>query len=513
MSDSRSCYVFAVGIMKPMVLDHEQCYRAVLSRDARFDGWFVGAVRTTGIYCRPSCPAVTPKRHNIEFFPTAAAAHEHGYRACKRCRPDASPGSPEWDVRGDVVARAMRLINDGIVDREGVTGLARRLHYSPRHLNRVITAELGAGPLAIARAQRATTARVLIETTTLPFTTIAFAAGFGSIRQFNDTVRAVFATSPSDLREARRPASGHVVTNGKAESPVRVDLAVREPFSLDSTISFLASRAIPGVEHVHGRRYRRALALPNGHGMAEIDPDPVAKSGRAHVRVAFRLEDWRDLAPAVRRVRGLLDLDADPVAIDRTLSVDPTLSGLVAGHPGRRVPGSVDAFETAVRAVIGQQVSVAGARTVAGRVVAAAGSPLALVDDVLTHVFPTAESVAAIDPAALPMPMRRRATIVDLATRVALGKIALDAGADREDVRAGLLEVPGIGSWTADYVLMRGLGDPDVFLPTDLGVKQALGIVGATPDTAERWRPWRSYALHHLWSALPRSPTTPKQNV
>lgn len=488
--------------MVTMVFDHEQCYRAVLSRDARFDGWFVGAVRTTGIYCRPSCPAVTPKRSNIEFFPTAAAAHEHGYRACKRCRPDASPGSPEWDVRGDVVARAMRLINDGIVDREGVAGLARRLHYSARHLNRVVTAELGAGPLAIARAQRATTARVLIETSTLPFTTIAFAAGFGSIRQFNDTVRDVFATSPSDLRAARRPEYGRLAANGSVHPSVGVDLAVREPFSLDSTNAFLASRAIPGVEHVDGGSYRRALALPNGHGIAAIDPTPVTKSRRTHVRVAFRLEDWRDLAPAVRRVRRLLDLDADPIAIDSALSVDPALAGLVASHPGRRVPGSVDPFETAVRAVIGQQVSVAGARTVAGRIVATAGSPLALADDELTHVFPTPESVAAIDPSELPMPMRRRATIIEVATRVALGKIALDAGADRADVRAGLLDVAGIGAWTADYVLMRGLGDPDVFLPTDLGVVQALGIVGATRDAAERWRPWRSYALHHLWSVL-----------
>ena len=234
-----------------MVLDHEQCYRAVTSRDSRFDGCFVGAVRTTGIYCRPSCPAVTPKRANIEFFPTAAAAHEHGYRACKRCRPDASPGSPEWDIRGDVVARAMRLISDGVVDREGVSGLARRLHYSDRHLNRVITDELGAGPLAIARAQRATTARVLIETSAMPFTAIAFAAGFRSVRQFNDTVQAVFAASPSQLRAAR-DGRRRDLTAANAPGAVTVDLAVRQPFDLGSTMSI--SR---GASDPRGRALRR----------------------------------------------------------------------------------------------------------------------------------------------------------------------------------------------------------------------------------------------------------------
>jgi AraC family transcriptional regulator, regulatory protein of adaptative response / DNA-3-methyladenine glycosylase II len=487
--------------MGRMVLDHERCYRAVESRDARFDGYFVGAVRTTGIYCRPSCPAVTPKRRNIEFFPTAAAAHERGYRACKRCRPDASPGSPEWDVRGDVVARAMRLIGDGIVDREGVGGLARRLHYSERHLNRLITDELGAGPLSIARAQRATTARVLVETTSVPFTTIAFAAGFRSIRQFNDTVQAVFAASPSQLRDARADRPGEDQPGGAAGS-VAVDLAVRQPFDLDAAMTFLAARAVGGIEYIDGETYRRSLALPNGHGIAAIGRRTVRKAGREHVRVEFSLADWRDLAPAVRRVRRLLDLDADPVAIDAALGADPALGVLVSRRPGLRVPGSVDPFETAVRAVIGQQVSVVGARTVAARVVRAAGDPLSLPDDRLTYVFPSPASLAAIDPAALPMPMRRRATLTELATRVDLGKIVLDAGADRDDLRQALLDVPGIGPWTADYVLMRGLGDPDVFLDTDLGVRRALDRLAIGTDAALRWRPWRSYALHHLWEQL-----------
>ena len=491
-----------------MVLDHEQCYRAVTSRDSRFDGYFFGAVTTTGIYCRPSCPAVTPKATNIEFFATAAAAHEHGYRACKRCRPDASPGSPEWDIRGDVVARAMRLINDGVVDREGVGGLARRLHYSDRHLNRVITDELGAGPLAIARAQRATTARVLIETSSMPFTAIAFAAGFRSIRQFNDTVQAVFAASPSQLR-ASRQRRGHDDALANGPGAVTVDLAVRQPFDLRPVMAFLGARAVRGIEHFDGTTYRRSLVLPNGHGVAVVAGDTVVKSDREHVRVTFSLADWRDLAPAVRRVRRLLDLDCDPVAIDAALGGDTTLAPLVARRPGLRVPGSVDPFETLVRAVIGQQVSVGGARTVAGRIATAMGTTLTVPDEHLTHVFPSPGELAAIDPMLLPMPMRRRATLIDMADRVALGKIALDAGADRDDVRRALLDVPGIGPWTADYVLMRGLGDPDVFLDADLGVKQALAALGSGAVVADRWRPWRSYAVHHLWSSLSAANLTP----
>jgi AraC family transcriptional regulator of adaptative response / DNA-3-methyladenine glycosylase II len=484
-------------------LDHESCYRAVSSRDARFDGVFYTAVRTTGIYCRPSCPAVTPKRANVEFFATAAAAHDHGYRACKRCRPDASPGSPEWDVRKDAVARAMRLVADGVVDREGVGGLAKRLHYSTRHLNRIISSELGAGPLAIARAQRAQTSRILIETTDVPFTAIAFAAGFGSVRQFNDTVRAVFDASPSDLRAKRQDPS-----NEPGNGSVVVDLAVRRPYDLDGALAFLASRTLPGVECARADGYRRSLDLPHGHGVAHVRPDVVVKAGRLHVRIELRLADWRDLAPAVSRIRRLLDLDADPLAIEQALAADAAMAPLVAGEPGRRVPGSVDPFETAVRAVVGQQISVSGARTVIGRIVAAIGRPLAVADDVLTHVFPTPDALAGIDEALLPMPMRRRQTLIDLGARAALGKIPLDVGADRDDVRAALLDVPGIGPWTADYVLMRGFGDPDVFLPTDLGVKQGLALLGLSPDAADRWRPWRSYALHHLWAALGPHPPT-----
>jgi AraC family transcriptional regulator of adaptative response / DNA-3-methyladenine glycosylase II len=480
--------------MSDHVLDPERCYRAAQSRDARFDGWFYVAVRTTGIYCRPSCPAVTPKRTNVEFYRSAAAAQQRGFRACKRCRPDASPGSPEWDARGDLVARAMRLIADGVVDREGVTGLSSRLGYSTRHLNRLLTDELGAGPLSLARAQRAQTARVLIETTDLSMTDIAYAAGFGSVRQFNDTVLEVYAVAPSDLR--RRTDAGHAIADAGA---VTVRLPVRRPFDGHGLMTFLAARAVAGVEHWDGRTYRRTLALPHGHGTVALTP------ADDHVGATFRLADWRDLAPAVGRVRHLLDLDADPASVVDVLAADPALAPLVVANPGLRAAGSVDPHETLVRAIVGQQVSVAGARTVTGRIAAAIGEPLAVADPMLTHLFPSMERVAAAEAGDLPMPAARAATLLHVAGLVASAELALDPGIDRGQAVERMVAIRGIGPWTARYVVMRGLGDPDVFLDTDLGVVHALRSLGLSADDAERWRPWRTYAMHHLW-ALPTSP-------
>jgi AraC family transcriptional regulator of adaptative response / DNA-3-methyladenine glycosylase II len=488
-------------------LDPERCYRAVQSRDTRFDGWFYTAVRTTGIYCRPSCPAVTPKRTNVEFYPSSAAAQQRGFRACKRCRPDAAPGSPEWNIRGDVVARAMRLVADGVVDRDGVAGLAARLGYSSRHLTRVLTDELGAGPLALARAQRAQTARILVETTAMPITDVAFAAGFGSVRQFNDTIRDVFGTSPSELRRRTSARSG--ASDGLAGAPgadpgvVAVRLPTRRPFPAHELMAFLGSRAVPGIEDWDGATFRRALALPRGHGTAAVRP------GDGCVHVAYRLTDWRDLAPAVERTRRLLDLDADPVAVDGVLGADPAIAHLVARTPGLRAPGSVDPAETAVRAVIGQQVSVAGARTLLGRIVAAGGDALTVDDPVLTHVFPGMERVRSLDDTVLAMPASRRRTVRGLADALATGDLVLDPGVDRERAFAGLVALAGIGPWTAGYVVMRGLGDPDVFLDTDLGVRHSLDRVGLTAADAARWRPWRTYALHHLWSSLATPSVTP----
>jgi AraC family transcriptional regulator of adaptative response / DNA-3-methyladenine glycosylase II len=474
-----------------LALDPDRCYRAAQSRDARFDGWFYIAVRTTGIYCRPSCPAVTPKRANVEFHRSAAAAQQLGFRACKRCRPDAAPGSPEWDLRGDLVGRAMRLIADGVVDREGVAGLSAHLGYSSRHLNRLLTDELGAGPLALARAQRAQTARILIETTDLSMTDIAFAAGFGSVRQFNDTVREVFATAPSDLRQ--RAGKGRA---GAEAGAVSVRLAVRGPFAGRQLFEHLGARAIPGVELWDGGSYQRALDLPNGHGTV------VARPAVDHVQATFRLTDWRDLAPAVGRMRRLLDLDADPVAIDELLGADLQLAPLVAAIPGLRAAGSVDPYETLVRAIVGQQVSVAGARTVTGRVAEAIAEPLTIEHAGLTHVFPSMQRLAEADPVVFPMPTARAATLQRVGAAVVDGDLTLDTGVDRTEVIDQLVALKGIGPWTAQYVVMRGLGDPDVFLDTDLGVRHALTALDLEPDIAEQWRPWRTYAMHHLWATL-----------
>jgi AraC family transcriptional regulator of adaptative response / DNA-3-methyladenine glycosylase II len=467
--------------------DSDTCYRAVQGRDRRFDGWFFTAVRTTGIYCRPSCPAITPRRHNVAFYPSAAAAQRAGFRACKRCRPDASPGSPEWDSRGDLAGRALRLIADGIVDRAGVPGLAARLGYSERQVNRTLVAEVGAGPIALARAQRAQTARVLLETTELPITDIAFSAGFSSVRQFNATVQAVFGTTPSALRAARHsPAAAEPGT-------IRLRLPYREPYDWAATLRFLAARAIPGVEEVDGDAYTRVLQAPGGPALVTITPGPGV------LDATLALTDLRDIVPVISRVRRLFDLDADPPAVAATLGADAGLAPLVAARPGLRSPGTVDGFELLVRAVVGQQISVAGARTLLGRIAAAHGQPA--FDRFVG--FPDAAGFAAVDPDTLPMPKARARTLLALATTAAAGELALDPGADRVEIRAALLAIPGVGTWTADYVAMRALADPDVLLHGDLGVRQAATALGI--DLADRhphWAPWRSYATQHLWAAL-----------
>jgi AraC family transcriptional regulator of adaptative response / DNA-3-methyladenine glycosylase II len=477
-------------------LDFDRCYAALESRDPRFDGQFVAGVRTTGVYCRASCPTpIHPKRANVAFFRTAAAAQRAGLRACKRCRPDASPGAPEWDVRGDLAARAMRLIADGLVDRAGVRGLAAALDVSERHLHRVLEAAVGAPPLALARSQRAQTARTLIETTDLPFSEIALAAGFGSIRQFNETVREVFAASPTDLRRARR--------DGEPRAPGRLALrlAVRRPYDGAGILRWLAARAVAGVEEIDGGAYRRTLRLPGGTGTVALEPDGD------HVRATLRLDTVADLAAAVSRCRRLLDLDADPGAYAAVLAADPALGPRVAANPGLRAPGAVDAEESAVRAVLGQQVSLAAARTLAARLVAACGAALREPDGPLTHAFPAPAAIAdGSAVAAVGMPAARQRTLRELCRRLSEGEIVLSGGADRAEVRRRLLAIPGIGPWTADYVGLRALGDPDAFPAGDLGLRRAARALGLPGDAAgleshaERWRPWRRYAAQHLWA-------------
>jgi AraC family transcriptional regulator of adaptative response / DNA-3-methyladenine glycosylase II len=469
--------------------EFDVCYRAVQGRDTRFDGWFFTAVRTTGIYCRPSCPAITPRPENVSFHPSAAAAQRAGYRACKRCRPDASPGSPEWNIRGDLVGRALRLIGDGVIDREGVPGLARRLGYSDRQVHRTLVAEVGAGPLALARSQRAQTARTLLETTDLPVTDVAFAAGFASVRQFNETIQAVFATSPSGLRAKRQ--------RGQASEPgvITLRLPYREPIELSWALDFLGAHAVAGLEQYANGTFTRVLRAPGGAALVSMTP------GDGAVICQVRLHDTRDLVTVVSRVRRLLDLDADPVATDAALGADAGLAPLVLKRPGLRSPGAVDGLETAVRTIVGQQISVGGARTVLGRIVADHGE--IAFDGEPWLLFPSATRLAELDPTTLPMPRARGRTVSALASASATGALELDPGGDRDEVRATLLAMPGIGPWTADYLRMRTMSDPDVLLASDLIVRRSATDLGVDlADGRPDWAPWRSYATYHLWAHL-----------
>lgn len=490
---------------------HDSRYEAVRGRDARFDGEFFFAVSTTGIYCRPSCPAVTPKRENVRFFATSAAAQSAGYRACRRCRPDAVPGSPQWNVRADAVGRAMRLIADGVVDREGVTGLAARLGYSARQVQRQLNAEVGAGPVALARAQRAHTARVLLQTTQLPAAEVAFAAGFDSVRQFNDTIRAIYAVTPTQLR-ALRPKSPVAAGSGETaggEGGIPLRLAFRGPYASAEIFDYLERRAIPGIEEMTGepgtRTYRRTLRLPAGPAVAEVDERPRFTGGSGAqggwLECRLHLGDLRDLTAGIQRMRRLFDLDADPYAVAETLGADAVLGTLVRRRPGLRAPGAADPEELAVRAVLGQQVSVAAGRKLGAALVASCGEPLPIPSGGLTLLFPRAADLAGDPLGALAMPESRRATLRALGAALVGGTLRLDPGVDRDQAEKELLALPGIGPWTAGYVRMRALGDPDVLLEGDAAINAGMLRTGVTPADAHGWQPWRSYAMHHLWNS------------
>jgi AraC family transcriptional regulator, regulatory protein of adaptative response / DNA-3-methyladenine glycosylase II len=481
----------------PRSLDADACYRAVSGRDPRFDGRVYLGVMTTGIYCRPSCPARTPRRENCRFFTSAAAAVAAGFRACRRCRPDALPGSRQWDHRTDLAARAVRLIGDGAVDEVGVAGLADRLHVSGRHLHRVLVGEVGASPHQLARTRRAQTARLLTERTELSLTEIAYASGFTSVRQFNDVMRAEFGAPPSTLR---RPG-GWPADDGRtaAGAPsVVLRLRHRPPLAVEPLRRFLTGHAVPGLEQVEPDG-SLARTVPGRRGPAGARVWLGEESD--HVRVRLRLGDLTDLAPVVARVRRWLDLDADPAQVDGALAGDPVLAPLLSARPGLRVPGAVDGRETATLAVLGQHVALGTARTFASRLVEAFGQPA---DDGL-RVFPAAETLAAAGPeairAATGVTTARGRTVHALAVAEATG-LRLDPGADRSEARAGLLRLPGIGPWTAEYVALRCLGDPDAYPAGDLVLRRALGVrtAGEATARAEAWRPWRGYALLHLWT-------------
>ncbi|RLP79334.1 DNA-3-methyladenine glycosylase 2 family protein [Mycetocola lacteus] len=499
-------------------------YRAIDARDTRFDGQFYTAVSSTGIYCRPSCPARTPAERHVTFYGSAAAAQIAGFRACKRCVPDAVPGTPEWNLRGDLAGRAMRLIADGVVDRQGVDGLAATLGFTPRHVGRILTEQLGAGPLALARARRAQTARALLVGTDLDIAQIAFASGFGSIRQFNNTILEVFAQTPGTLRGRARPA--HPERTAGEAVRISLDLPMRAPYDARGVFAFLAARAIAGVEAVDladsGRlRYARTLRLPGGPAAVEVHADLGMQGWK--LRAELELSDLADLGTALSRLRRLLDLDADPQAVDAALSRDPHLAPLVAAVPGVRVPGTADAQETVIRALIGQQISVAAARTHLGRIAVALGQRYTSRFAGLSVLFPTmralAEGIPIPEPGVAPdperilkLPGRQVKTVRDTAAALAGGDLVVHVGVEGEALRAALTKRPGIGPWTAGYIAMRVLGDPDAWLERDVALLAGSRVLGlgdpsqsaaaahlALAETAGTWAPWRSYAVMHLW--------------
>lgn len=490
-------------------MDFWQRYRAIDARDTRFDGQFYTAVRTTGIYCRPSCPARTPKAANVTFYETSAAAHDAGYRACKRCLPEAVPGTPAWNVRQDIAGRAMRLINDGVVNRDGVDGLAARLGYSSRQLNRILSQELGAGPLSLARAGRAQTARTLLVSTTMKLADVAFAAGFSSVRQFNETMVEVFDMTPTALRSARHPKAA------PGSTALTLSLPYREPFD-PGVFTFLAVRAIPGIEAGTATSYARTLRLPHGDARFKIEYD-VGARGRP-LTLTIGAVDLRDLPALLSRVRRLFDLDADPVAIDSALAEDGRLAAAVAGTPGIRMPGALDPAEMLIRAMIGQQITVAAARTALTQL-AAVGSSSRSPGEGLDRMFPTPVEIAADGCALLRGPRKRIDALGAAASALAEGTLDFGYGDDVASLSAKLLPLPGVGPWTVGYLAMRVLGAPDVFLANDAAVRNGIkalncpdnpGPAGsgkawtADPDFREV-SPWRSYATMHLWRAAARS--------
>lgn len=478
--------------------EEDVCYQAMRSRDRRFDGRFFTAVKTTGIYCRPICPARTPRRENVTFLPTAAAAEALGYRACKRCRPDACPGTDEWLMQSAVVSRALCCIHDGALDEGSVAELSSRVGVGPRHLNRLFHEQLGASPAAIARTRRAHFARRLLDQTDLSVTRVAFGAGFSSIRRFNTVMRESYGRTPTELRKAGRRSP----RQNRDRSVLRLCLPYRPPLHWEGLLGFLRPRCIPGVESLQGDVYRRVVETPEGADCIEVRPHPE----RHHVELLAPTALSPDLQQIVGRTERLFDLAADSRVIDEALGRDPwLLSRMVSGI---RVPGCWDGFELTVRAILGQQVTVAGATTLAGRLVEQHGRRVLEREDGLHSLFPEAATLADASLQDLGIPRQRAVAIQTFARAVADGDLDLSPSADPDATQEALRGLPGIGPWTAAYVAMRSLLHPDVFLPGDLGLRKAASGDGrlCTPERllrqAESWRPWRSYAAMTLWETL-----------
>jgi len=484
-----------------MQLDPAVCYRAVRSRDARFDGRFFTGVRTTGIYCRPVCPAPLPRRENCVFLPCAAAAQEAGFRPCLRCRPETSPGTPAWLGSSATVSRGLKLIEAGALDESGTEALAARLGVGDRHLRRLFAQHLGASPHAVAATRRTLFAKQLIDQTPLPMAEIAFAAGFSSVRRFNDAMRAAYGRPPRALRRAPRADAA------VRASSLELRLAYRPPYAWNDLLDFLAARAIPGVECVSEGRYRRSFRLGESVGWLEVRHLDASHQ----LAVAFEATGPLRLIDLAPRLRALFDLGADPGQIAAQLADDAVLRAALRAAPGVRVPGALDGFELAVRAILGQQVSVAAATRLAGRLVSHFGVELpaacrpAECAGAPTHEFPGAEQLAVADIGVIGMPAARAGAIRALSAAVAAGRLRLDPGSDPAEVRAGLLALPGVGEWTAAYIAMRALREPDAFPAGDLGLQRAIGLAASDlAARAETWRPWRAYAAMLLWQHPPR---------
>ncbi|EJL34507.1 adenosine deaminase [Caulobacter sp. AP07] len=486
-----------------MDLDPDACYRAIQTRDARFDGRLFVAVRTTGIYCRPVCPARTPLRQNVTFHATAASAQEAGYRACLRCRPETSPQLGAWNGASNTVSRALALIEAGALDanQDGgdVESLAERVGVGGRQLRRLFLQHLGATPVGVAQTRRVLLAKQLIHETDLPMGEVALAAGFGSVRRFNETFQQLYDRPPAALR--RRKA-----ISAPANDAIVLTLRYRPPYDWDGMLAFLAMRAIPGVEVVRDGVYRRAIALDGAAGTIAVRP-----IGDDRLSVAVRFPRPSALPRILARVRGVFDLSADPVGIGEVLSRDPDLAAMVAARPGLRVPGAWDGFELAVRAILGQQITVVAARKLAGDLVAVHGEPLAApwAEPGLTHTFPAAARLADADLTGMKMPGARIRCLSAMARAIADDPNLLSPNAGLDDMVKRLRALPGVGEWTAQYIAMRQLREPDAFPAADVALMRALTDADGVRPTAEQllaraeaWRPWRAYAALHLWASL-----------